>query len=352
MTYSFPKLVEILASGEGLVLATVVETEGSTPQVPGASAVFSAKGLEAGTVGGGVLEARTQAIAGVALRDGRCRLVRFRLDADPADKDGAICGGRASILVDPLNRARAEVFGVARDSIRAGKAGALATLTSAVEGDEVEVRREWLPEGTIPQGSSIAAAGLTPEDVRGAISSGQLKLHGSGRSFVLIEPVRPLPRLVIAGAGHVGRALAHFGDLLDFHVTVIDDRAEFASAENIPEADEIIVGDIASSVRAVPDSPDNYFVVVTRGHERDAEALRACLGRPAAYVGMIGSKSKVAAMRREFLEKGWATADEWARIRAPIGLEIGSKTVEEIAVSIAAELVLVRSSIPGKRGQP
>jgi xanthine/CO dehydrogenase XdhC/CoxF family maturation factor len=113
MTYSFPKLVEILASGEGLVLATVVETEGSTPQVPGASAVFSAKGLEAGTVGGGVLEARTQAIAGVALRDGRCRLVRFRLDADPADKDGAICGGRASVLVDPLNRARAEVFGEA-----------------------------------------------------------------------------------------------------------------------------------------------------------------------------------------------------------------------------------------------
>jgi xanthine dehydrogenase accessory factor len=133
---------------------------------------------------------------------------------------------------------------------------------------------------------------------------------------------------------------------------VIDDRADFADRESVPDADEVVAGDFASSLRAIPDSPGNYFVVVTRGHERDAEALRACLGRPAAYVGMIGSKSKVAAMRREFLEKGWATADEWARIRSPIGLEIGSKTVEEIAVSIAAELVLVRSSIPGKRGQP
>ena len=343
MKYSFPKLLETLAAGEGLALATVVETEGSTPQVPGASAVFSAGGLVAGTVGGGVLEARTQAIAGVALQDRRCRLARFRLDADPGDSEGAICGGRASVLVAPLSEAHSRAFEAVRDGIRKGIGGVLASLLVPVEGDQVDVRREWLPGGDIPEGSPLPGAGLTSETTRGVLVSGRVRLHRSDRTLVFLEPVRPLPRLVIAGAGHVGRALAHLGSLLDFRVTVIDDRAEFANRDNIPDADSIVAGDIASSVRDIADSPDNYFVVVTRGHERDAEALRACLGRPAAYVGMIGSKSKVAAMRREFLERDWCAEDEWDRVRTPIGLEIGSKTVEEIAVSIAAELVLVRS---------
>jgi len=141
----------------------------------------------------------------------------------------------------------------------------------------------------------------------------------------------------------VGRAVARLGHLLDFSVMVIDDRAEFASKANVPEADEIVVGEIGDAVREIEDSPDNHFVIVTRGHQKDAEALRAALGRPAGYVGMIGSKTKVETMRREFLAKGWAKEEDWAGIHAPIGLAIGSKTVEEIAVSIAAELVLVRS---------
>jgi xanthine dehydrogenase accessory factor len=168
---------------------------------------------------------------------------------------------------------------------------------------------------------------------------------------VFVELLLPLPRLIIAGAGHVGRAVARLGKLLDFGVTVIDDRPEFANAENIPEADEIVVGDIAASVGAIEDSPDNYFVVVTRGHQKDAEALFAAVGRPAAYVGMIGSERKIEVMRRESVEGGRVTAEQWAKVRAPIGLDIGSKTVEEIAVSIAAELVLVRSG-GKKRGGP
>jgi len=126
-------------------------------------------------------------------------------------------------------------------------------------------------------------------------------------------------------------------------VTVIDDRPEFANAKNVPEADEVIVGEIGEALLRIEDSQDNYFIIVTRGHQKDAEALRAAIGRPAAYLGMIGSRRKIEIMHCEFLENGWATAEEWGEVHAPIGLEIGSKTVEEIAVSIAAELVLVRS---------
>ncbi len=169
-----------------------------------------------------------------------------------------------------------------------------------------------------------------------------LLVRSEGR-LTYVEPVAPLPRLIVAGAGHVGQAVARLGRLLDFSVTVVDDRAEYANAKNIPEADEIVVGEIGEALQRAAASPDGYFVIVTRGHAKDAEALRAVVRRQAAYLGMIGSRTKIEIMRREFLEKGWATAGEWARVHAPIGLDIGSKTVEEIAVSIAAELVQVRA---------
>jgi len=343
MNYSYPKLLETLAAGEGLALAAIVEAKGSTPQVQGASAVFSRAGLVAGTVGGGLLEARVESIAGQALRDGKARLITLRLDADPSDMEGAICGGTVRVLVDPgVGRERA-VFEKALEGFHKRRPGYLVATIRPAAGDIVAVERRWLGAGGGRPEDRKVLADVGPDVLDGALRDGFPRLvQGDGR-LTFIEPGLPLPRLVIAGAGHVGRAVARLGKLLDFSVTVIDDRPEFANSENIPEADEIVVGDIGESVGNIEDSSDNYFVIVTRGHRNDAEALRAAVRRPAAYVGMIGSGRKIEIMRGEFLENGWATSEEWAKVHAPIGLEIGSKTVEEIAVSIAAELVLVRA---------
>jgi xanthine dehydrogenase accessory factor len=152
----------------------------------------------------------------------------------------------------------------------------------------------------------------------------------------------PLPRLVIAGAGHIGRALSHLGRLLDFEVTVIDDRKEYANPVNLPDADHIIVKDIGEAMQEEKKDNNTYIAIVTRGHNHDADALRPCIGSPAAYIGMMGSKKKVAKMHEEFIKNKWATEEKWQKICTPIGLEIGSKTIEEIAVSIAAQLVLKR----------
>jgi len=342
MDYSFPKMLETLAGGRRLVLATVVEAEGSTPQVAGASAVFSEAGLEAGTVGGGLLEARVEAAAKVALEDGKARLLGVRLDADPADLEGAICGGAAKVLVDPgVDRERA-AFEAALAGLRKGRPGHLLAVIERREGDVVEVGRYWLAGGAAANTRSDVPAAAAIDGLAAELASGPQVIESGGR-LVFAEPVQALPRLIVAGAGHVGRAVARLGSLLDFSVTVIDDRPEFANRENVPEAHEIVVGDIGRSLGEIAPSDQDYYVIVTRGHRKDAEALRAVVGRPAAYIGMIGSANKIEIMRREFLEKGWATAEEWAGLRAPIGLKIGSKTVEEIAVSIAAELVLVRS---------
>jgi xanthine dehydrogenase accessory factor len=342
MDYSFPKLLETLAGGGDLVVATLVEAGGSTPQVAGATAIFAAAGLVAGTVGGGLLEAKVEAAARRATADRTARLFSIRLDADPSDLEGAVCGGAASVLVDPDARRDREIFAKALSDIRAHRPGYLATEIRGVDGPGVTTRREWLPVDA-PWHLKSDLSARDALDLDDLPRSGQPRLHKHGAVWTLVELVQPLPRLVIAGAGHVGRAVAHLAKLLDFSVTVIDDRAEFASAANVPDADTIVLGDIGESLRTVGDSPDDYFVIVTRGHQKDGEALRAVLGKPAAYVGMIGSKTKTELMRREFLRQGWATTEGWARVHAPIGLDIGSRTVDEIAVSIAAELVAVRS---------
>ena len=162
------------------------------------------------------------------------------------------------------------------------------------------------------------------------------------RATVCLEPVFPPQQLIIAGAGHVGRAVSHQGRLIGFEVTVIDDRAEYANHNNLPDADNIIVRDIGEAMRELEKGPDTYIVIVTRGHSHDAEALRPCIGSEAAYVGMMGSRIKVAKMHEEFIANGWATEEQWKRICTPVGIEIGSQTVEEIAVSIAAQLIVYR----------
>ena len=341
--YGLPELLATFAGGGSLVLAEIIDAAGSTPQVPGAWAVFSSRRLEAGTVGGGIVEGRVHDVARLCLADGRSRLVDFQLDADPADREGAICGGTLTVIVDPAADKARPAFEAAAASLKKREQGLLlASIVPLADGDAA-VDREWLAAADADRAASPLLEKLRPGDLRAVIDSGRPRFFKLDDGGVFARPVLPLPRLIVAGAGHVGRAVAHLGRLLDFEVTVIDDRPEFANRDNIPDADNVVAADIAASLSAAGGSPDDYYVIVTRGHENDAAALRACIKRPAAYIGMIGSRSKIAVMRSEFLANGWATGDEWDLVHTPIGIAIRSQTVEEIAVSIAAELVLVRA---------
>ena len=150
----------------------------------------------------------------------------------------------------------------------------------------------------------------------------------------------------------MGRAIARLGSFLEFEVTVIDDRRAFANRTNLPDADRIICAGVGATLRSMPVSGDTYIVIVTRGHRQDTEALRACVRSEAGYIGMIGSRSKIALQREEFLGRRWATAEQFDRVHAPIGLPIRSKTVSEIAVSVAAELVRTRRENTERGGCP
>lgn len=337
-------------NSRSLALATILQTKGSTPQVPGASSLFSPDGLVAGTLGGGLLEGNAQKSALKALKKGASSFLRFSLNQDISTPDGAICGGEVTILVDADPQRHAKVFHNLAQSLENRRQGVLATIIE-IRKDHISISRKWaedkgnikdeLEEGLVPFHAEIQKSLIEHKPFL-LCKTAQSAPRKSEESFLFLDPQFPLSQLVVAGAGHIGQAVSHLGSLLNFEVTVIDDRPDFACTERLPDADHIIVNEIGKSVGDFSINPDTYVVIVTRGHRHDAEALRSCISKDAAYIGMIGSRRKIALMRKKFIEERWAAPGEFDRVHAPIGVDIDSKTVEEIAVSIAAQLVQVR----------
>lgn len=335
-----------------LVLATVTHTIGSTPQKPGSSAIFGKSGLISGTIGGGIVEGKVEKIAIGSIKSKKSGYYTFNLANDISKKEEAICGGQINILVDANLSNSITVFEILKKSIEKRTPGVLITMVTRFDENIVLINRYWMSSYDKPELPQEFAEKIEPI-VTEILESGnqdnyrEIEISVTGEepsSVFFLEPVFPLPQLIIAGAGHIGKSLAHLGSLLGFEVTVIDDRQEYANSENIPDASHIIVDDIGRAMSEVKKSADTYVVIVSRGHKDDAAALKECIGKNLAYTGMIGSRNKIAAMRKDFLENGWATDEQWSKIFAPVGIDIKSQTVEEIAVSIAAQLVYVRNS--------
>lgn len=343
-------LLDIKAASSPVVLATVTDAAGSTPGKPGNTAIFGKSGLIAGTTGGGATEGKAGDIAQSALLSNKSGLFHFNLDNDPSDAEHPICGGRLSILMDSSPQRHTRVFEMARQSLLKRIPGVLITVADGNE-DDLALSRFWITsaeEKSLPprlneklkNEISNLLSSASPGDFRMIDLSGH---DMKEKHIFFLEALFPQPHLVIAGAGHIGKALATLGKFLDFEVTVIDDRAEYANPVNIPDADNFINDEIGRAIENIRKTSDTYVVIVTRGHKDDANALRPCIGKHLAYVGMIGSKRKVELMRDNFILNGWATPHQWDRIYSPVGIDIKSKTVAEIAVSIAAQLVLVRN---------
>jgi xanthine dehydrogenase accessory factor len=184
----------------------------------------------------------------------------------------------------------------------------------------------------------LASYDLTPEE------AGEDGLVCGGRMKVLIEPIEGTPVLCLFGAGHVAQPLARMAKACGFRVEVADDRAKFANAERFPEADLIVVDGFAEATRKMTLGPNSFAVVVTRGHKGDAAALESVLGRGLRFVGLLGSKAKTVHILAALAERG-VPREELAQVHAPLGLEIGAQTPDEIAVSILAEMIAVRRGV-------
>jgi xanthine dehydrogenase accessory factor len=168
-----------------------------------------------------------------------------------------------------------------------------------------------------------------------------------GQMEVFVEPILPKPTLVVIGAGHVGRAVVHLGKWLGFRVAISDDRPEFSTPEAIPDADEYYPVPLAELAGQMKIGPWTYIVLTTRGVNVDVAGLPALLDTPAAYIGVIGSKRRWATARKQMLANG-ISEEKLRRVRSPMGLELNAETPEEIAVSILAEIIMLRNGGDGK----
>ncbi len=225
-------------------------------------------------------------------------------------------------------------------------------------GAKLLVRADGALSGTLGGASTDARA---REDALRALASGEpalLTYHldpESGESVgscgatleLFVEPLRPEPRLLVAGSGYVAQALARLAAPLGWRVALLDDRTEFARAAQFPAGAETAIGEIAELLRERAPDAMSAIVVVTRGHRSDQEALRAALATPAGYIGMIGSPGKVRTIFRALLRES-VSAEQLGRVHAPIGLDLGAQTPDEIALSIAAELLCWRRGASGQ----
>ncbi len=321
-----------LAVGKKGVLATVVSRSGSAPRDVGARMFIDENGQSDGTVGGGLLELEVQKAAVQRKDDERAAVIHFQMNAKTVAEQGMLCGGNVDVLLEPVMARHGELYERLADMERKGKKGII--VTSLTDGFTKTLVDENLGTVGDPMGESKTMQCL------------DLVTHGkpvvSDDGAYLVEPVFNRTRLYIFGAGHVSQFIAKIAAMVDFAVTVIDDRQEFANSARFPEADDIIVDDFIKSFSSLLFSGNEFVVIVTRGHSHDASCLREALSKNARYIGMIGSKRKVKMIFDLMRESGFSD-EAIAKVYAPVGLAIHAETPQEIAVSIMGQLIEVRA---------
>ncbi|HEY1600656.1 MAG TPA: XdhC family protein [Pirellulales bacterium] len=347
------QLLDTVAAGKPVAYCRLVETRGSTPQKAGAAMLVFADGSQAGTLGGGCVEAEVKRRALARLANGQAEICNFQLDNDYGWDDGLICGGRMLVLVDPLApMANTEYFSRLRDQLARGEG-----CTEAIVFD---AEKSGLPSPTCyltdAQGQlralrhAPADGQQLPTSIAERLAAGRDWVRAQAEGGVAYLPHRARATLLIVGGGHIGQAVGNLASDLGFDVCVVDDRAEYVARERFPRARQLLHGDIGQTLAEHQITPDTYCLIVTRGHNHDEEALYHLVDRGARYVGMIGSRRKIRLIFDDLEAQGIAP-EALAKVFAPVGLEIGSQTVAEIAISILAELVAHRNcggQVPGR----
>ena len=310
-------------------------------------------GSQRGTLGGGCVEAEVKQRALRALSEGNGpEVVTFNLDDNYGWDDGLICGGRMCMVIEPIRGARKHstsreqahrtYFSRLEKLLDAGLGCTEAVAIGPDAGVPPGHRYLFGPEGTL---AAALGDGPCPDAIKNHLQPVEQRPRPNSDRGVAYLPVLPRITLLVVGAGHVGQAVARLAAEAGFEISVLDDRESYANRERFPSASKLRVGDIGTTLKRLVErdiNPSTYCIIVTRGHAHDEEALYHVATCTAGYVGMIGSKRKIRMIYEDLIAKG-IPAESLEKVHAPLGFDIGSQTVPEIAISIVAELIAHRN---------
>lgn len=343
----YSELLSALQTEDHVMLATIISTSGSTPASAFSKMLIKRGGTESvGTVGGGCLEGDVLEAAKRLYQDDKAEIMTFHLNEDEFVQ-GLICGGSLDVLIEPITK---NDFTLVRDLKALRDEGEDCILTTVLSSsgkilakvlvlgeDSSELEKELTGlKSSIPNLKS-----LLTEELHKAHHRNETRRMKLAESELILEPIQGTPSLIIFGGGHVSRYVCKAATMAGFRITVVDDRPQYANSERFPEAARTLATDYTEAFAQLDVKPSTYIVIVTRGHRYDEEILENSLRTRAKYIGMIGSKRKVFTTYEHLVERG-VPVESLKRVRAPMGIEIGATTAEEIGISIVAELIAVR----------
>lgn len=367
------ELSALWADGRPFGMARVVRTWRSAPRAPGAAMAVGADGAAFGSVSGGCVEGAVYELAREVTESGRPVLQRYGISDDDAGAVGLTCGGVIDILVEPVDHQVFPELGDVLTSVREGEPVAVVTVIevdgsgATVEGEssdgsppELGRRLVVWPDRRSGTLGSTRLDDAVADDVRGMLAAGttevlRLGRHGERRAddlALFVQSLAPKPRMIVFGAIDFAASMARMGTFLGFRVTVCDARPIFATKRRFPDVDEVVVDwphrYLDRELEAGAVDGRTVLCVLTHDPKFDVPLLQAALRTPAAYIGAMGSRRTHADRMGRLREAGLGD-DDLKRISSPTGLDIGARTPEETAVSIAAEIVQIRWGGTGAR---
>lgn len=350
MRKTISSALQKLNVGESVVLATIVETKGSTARKAGAKMIMFADGGFQGTVGGGLVEARTMERAIEVLKTGRSEIGHFDLSGNMLNETDMVCGGKQKILIERWDYSDGDLINLlnkAKEFFEEKKRAQLVSLITRDEGDSITIHRGLLDDNAELIECSDVFSRLI-ENITSKFPSFRSKpefFESAGIQYYS-EPLLSRGELIIVGAGHISYFLQRFANTVDFATYVIDDRKDLLSSDRFPFTDGLVEVDESylNSFKGFKIDGSTFIVICTKGHSTDQVVLGQALKTGAGYIGMIGSRRKRDVIYKNLTQEGFTDAD-LNRVHCPVGIPIGDETPEEISVGIAAELIKCRSEM-------
>ncbi len=334
----YKHISRLLDSGKDGILATILNTRGSTP-AGSMSKMFAIEGGPqiTGTVGGGRIEADIIKEACGLFSTGKTIRQSYSMHDDDIE-GGVICGGEIDVLIEFVESDYSGLYSLLYERCLSGMDSVVGTIINTV----TNTSRKFLAEPDLTLLSGVAdVVDFLKEREFGLFKKNKAAILNIEDNEVILEPVKGLSSLIIFGGGHISKHLADFAERCDFTVTIVDDRPEFASRERFSRVEKVVCSNFRDSFSKLTINDKSYIVIVTRGHSWDEVVLERALKTNAGYIGMIGSRKKIRTLYNNIISRS-NDINCINRIFAPIGMDIGARTPETIAVSIIAELIKIR----------